>query len=165
MFSLYLHLVNYISAFANVSSYILQICMYSHFCSRFTFANAKSNSFVIRYPSAYVYMHTTLCHNLARSAFFSIQSARRFSTCSLLSRRVHRENRGDLRSMKRKQEAGIAVRKAAAVGSIKRIKAANREAKGRHRPGFSSFLSSCARLVHSPLASYSKGKTVESPYS
>lgn len=103
MFNLYLHLVN-ISAFANVSSYILQIRMYSYFCSRFMFANAKSNSFVIRYPSAYVYMHITVCHNLARSAFCSIQSARRFSTCPLLSRRG--PQRESWRFKEREEETG-----------------------------------------------------------
>lgn len=109
---------------------------------------------------ARIYAYNSMCHNSARSAFFSIQFARRFPTCSLLSRRSA-ENRGDLRSVKRKQEAGIALREAAAAaGFIKRIKAANREAKGRHRLGFSSFLSSRVRLVHSPLTFYSRGKTV-----
>lgn len=154
MFRLHLNLANYISTFANVSSYILQICMYSHFCS--TFANAKSNSFVIRYPNVYICIQ--LCVIIWRDLHFSASNP----LGAFLRARFYpdgsAENRGDLRSVKRKQE-GIAVRKAAAVGSIKRIKAANRKTKGRHRLGFSSFLSSCARLVHSPLISYSKGKT------
>lgn len=112
-----------------------------------------------------LYAYSSVCHNSARSAFFSIQSARRFPLRARFYPDGSAENRGDLRSVKRKQEAARYCRQKSSplAGSIKRIKAANREAKGRHRPGFSSFLSSCARLVHSPLASYPRGEAIEKP--
>lgn len=106
-------------------------------------------------------MHTVPCVIIRRGLHFSASNPLDASLRARFYPDGSAENRGDLRSVKRKQEAGIALREAAAAGSIKRIKAANREAKGRHRLGFSSFLSSRARLVHSPLTFYSRGKTVE----
>lgn len=52
---------------------------------------------------ARIYAYSSMCHNSARSAFCSIQSARRFPTCSLLSRRVRRES---WRFKEREEETG-----------------------------------------------------------
>lgn len=96
-------------------------------------------------------------HNSAASAFFSVQSVRCFPC---MHPRFYpgwsAENREDLRSMK-EREARIAVGKAAAGGPIKKVKTADREA--RHLLGLSSFLSS--RLIRRSPLIYLTGKLIE----
>lgn len=146
---LYFASVPYIVHFTDV--YIQSRCFPFHVC--------ESNSFVIRYARAYaytyvlVYAYKLVCHNSARSAFFSIQS----SLDAFLRARFYpdgsAENRGNIRSVKRKQEAGIAVGKAAAAGPMKRIKAANRRAKKADivLAGFSSCVYPIGSFAASPL--------------